>query len=261
MLLTTNPFPFAQVQCAVFKGDDRVVFVDKREYEGPLYEQFDEAVNFVLRNIHLGAEIKGKLRMESYELPPEAIREAIVNAIIHRRIGDTSRVQVAIYDNRLEVTSPGALFAGLTMDEAMTGATKLRNPLLAKVFQEMELFESWGTGIKRIQDTCAEYGLPAPEFQEIGNTFRVNIFRAPAPKAAPKAAPKIGSGSFKGNPAEAQQEIVKLMKANPGITRQELADALQVSLTTIRKHIADLRNLGIVSYEGSAKSGIWIVKQ
>ncbi len=83
--------------------------MDKREYTGPLYEQIDEALNFVLRNIRLGADVKGLLRSESYELPVEAIREMIVNAHCHRNMTDESCVQVAIYDDRLEVTSPGGL--------------------------------------------------------------------------------------------------------------------------------------------------------
>ena len=100
-LMTSDFFPFSKTQCAVFKGTERSVFLDKREYTGPLYEQIDEAMKFVLRNIRLGAEVKGLLRSEFYELPVEAIREMIVNAHCHRNMTDESCVQVAIYDDRL----------------------------------------------------------------------------------------------------------------------------------------------------------------
>lgn len=106
-LLTSDYFPFSKTQCAVFKGTDRAVFLDKREFIGPIYTQIESAVDFVLRNIRLGATIDGLVRKEKYELPPEAIREMIINAHCHRNLLDESCIQVAIYDNRLEVTSPG----------------------------------------------------------------------------------------------------------------------------------------------------------
>lgn len=90
---------------------------------------------------------------------------------------DDSCVQVAIYDNRVEVTSPEMLYGGLTLEEAMSGRSKIRNKAIAEVFSRMEIVESWGTGIKRIMKRAQEYGLPEPEFLEIGDTFRVNLFR------------------------------------------------------------------------------------
>ena len=194
MLLTNNPFEFAKIQCAQFKGTDRIVFLDKREYAGTLYEQIEDAVRFVLRNIKLGAEVVGMLRHESYELPLEGIREAIINAVIHRSYLQNSCVQVALYDDRLEVSSPGALFGDLTLEKALAGSTAVRNPRIAKAFEKMDLYESWGTGLRSIQQFCKDYGLPAPEFLEIGDMFRVNIFRASAPKTAPKTAPKNTQG-------------------------------------------------------------------
>lgn len=176
-LLTSDYFPFSRTQCAVFKGKDRTVFLDKREYTGPVYEQVEEAVDFVLRNIHLGATIGGLVRKEKYELPHEAIREMIINAHCHRNFLKESCVQVAIYDDRLEVTSPGGLYNGLTFDEAMIGHSKIRNKVVANVFSQMGLVESWGSGIKRIMNEASEYGLESPAFQEFDNMFRVSLYR------------------------------------------------------------------------------------
>lgn len=83
VLLTNNTFPFAKIQCALFKGTEKVIFIDKRDFEGPLYEQIEEVYEFVLKHINLGAEINGLVRTDTYELPTEAIREAIVNAMTH----------------------------------------------------------------------------------------------------------------------------------------------------------------------------------
>ena len=146
-------------------------------FKGPIYTQIEEAVDFVLRNIRLGATIDGLVRKERYELPPEAIREMIINAHCHRNLLDESCIQVAIYDDRLEVTSPGGLYNGLTYEEVMNGHSKIRNKGIANIFSQMGLVEAWGSGIKRILNAAEEYGLPKPRFQEFDNMFRVELFR------------------------------------------------------------------------------------
>lgn len=125
----------------------------------------------------LRTTIDGIIRKESYELPVEAIREMIINAHCHRNLLDTSCIQVAIYDDRLEVTSPGGLYNGLTYEEIMNGHSKLRNRAIANIFNQMGLVESWGTGIRRIMKTAEKYGLPVPEIQAFDNMFRVNLYR------------------------------------------------------------------------------------
>ena len=176
-LLTGKYFPYSRTQCAVFAGTKRGEFLDKREFSGPLYEQIEEAYAFVLRNIRLGAKVEGLIRRERYELPPAAIREMIINAHCHRNFLDPSCVQVALYEDRLEVTSPGGLCYGLTLEEAMGGRSKQRNRVVAEVFSQMGLIEGWGTGLQNIRQAAAEYHLPEPEFIELGETFRVNLYR------------------------------------------------------------------------------------
>lgn len=176
-LLTGKYFPFAKIQCALFKGTERDFFIDKKEYDGCLYEQIENAYQFVLRHINLGAEINGLVRKDTYELPVTAIREMIVNAVCHRNYMDNSCIQVAVYDDRIEVTSPGMLYGRLTLEEAVSGRSKIRNRIIADIFSRMEIIEEWGTGIRRILHRAKEYGLPEPEFMEIGDTFRVNLFK------------------------------------------------------------------------------------
>uniref|UniRef100_UPI003868B4B6 ATP-binding protein n=1 Tax=Succinimonas sp. TaxID=1936151 RepID=UPI003868B4B6 len=142
--------------------------------------QIEEAVMFVLRNIRLGAEIRGIRRVESYELPEDAIREMIINAHCHRNYNEPSSVQVAVYDDRLEVTSPGGLYKGLTLDKAIEGHSTLRNRIIANVFCQMGLIESWGTGLRRIKSAAEDFKLPPPRFIDSSIAFRVNLFRKTA---------------------------------------------------------------------------------
>ena len=145
----------------MFKGTTKAVFVDRREYTGPLWEQIDEAFQFVLRNIHLGATIVGIYRQDVYEIPPDAIRELIINAMVHRSYLDHGTIQVAVYDNRLEITSPGKLPMGQTMERMKEGYSKIRNEALAHAFAYMNLIEHWGSGIPRIIDKVKEMGFNA----------------------------------------------------------------------------------------------------
>lgn len=177
VLLTKNTFRFAKIQCALFKGENRAVFIDRREFDGPVYEQIEEAFRFVLKHINLGAEIKGIVRKDKYELPPESIREAIINAVCHRCYLDHSCVQAAVYDNRVEITSPGMLYGGLTVEQMKAGRSKIRNVCIAEVFSRMGIIEQWGTGIQRMIQGCKEYGVPEPEFIDLGDGFRVNFYR------------------------------------------------------------------------------------
>ena len=277
-LLTSDHFQFSKTQCAVFKGTDRSVFLDKRIYAGPLYVQIDEAVNFVLRNIRIGAKIDGIQRKETYELPVAAIREMIVNAHCHRLMTDESCVQVALYDDRLEVTSPGGLYNGLTFEEAKQGHSKLRNRAIANVFSQIGLIEAWGTGIQRIISSAKEYGLPEPEFIEMADSFRVNLFRrtstrenlvsvgessekfGESSKKFGESSEKFGENSRKINEfelIEIQKNIISLIQENKYISSASIGEALGVSARAVEKNIRKLRENGILIRHGAARGGYW----
>ena len=176
-LMTKNKIRCAKIQCALFKGTERDIFIDKREFDGPLYVQLENAYQFVLKHINLGAKIEGLHRKEAYELPVRTIRELITNAVVHRSYLDESCIQVCVYDDRIEVTSPGMLYGGLDMQSAKSGKSKCRNTAIAESFRYMGLIEAWGTGIPRIIKECREYGLREPVFEELGDSIRVTIFR------------------------------------------------------------------------------------
>lgn len=270
-LLTSDYFPFSKTQCAVFKGTDRAVFLDKREFTGPIYAQIESAVDFVLRNIRLGARIDGLVRKEKYELPLEAIREMIINAHCHRNLLDESCIQVAVYDDRLEVTSPGGLYNGLTYEEVMNGHSKIRNKAIANIFSQMGLVEAWGSGIKRIFNAAKEYGLLEPKFQEFDNMFRVELFRSSLPmtlenknigEASEKHRRNIGEASEKQETVDfnsTQLEILKLLMENNRLSAVKLAEKIGVASRNIENNIKKLKELDILVRHGSPKNGYWEV--
>ena len=241
------------------------------QLKGPIYTQIEEAVDFVLRNIRLGATIDGLVRKERYELPPEAIREMIINAHCHRNLLDESCIQVAIYDDRLEVTSPGGLYNGLTYEEVMNGHSKIRNKGIANIFSQMGLVEAWGSGIKRILNAAEEYGLPKPRFQEFDNMFRVELFRNLFPmmeesrnigETSEKHRRNIGEVSGIEQQIElndTQQKIIKLLLEDNQLSAIKLADRIGIASRNIESNIKKLKELGILIRHGSPKNGYWEV--
>lgn len=260
VLLTSDYFPFSKTQYAVFKGTERNIFLDKREFTGPIYEQIEEAAAFVLRNIRLGAKIEGLIRKESYELPVEAIREMIINAHCHRNLIENSCVQVAIYDDRLEVTSPGGLYNGLTYEDILNGHSKLRNRTIANVFNQMGLIEAWGTGIKRIISLSEIYGLPSPKIQEFDSMFRINLYRTNSPMAdgcGIGETPEKNQCMDKRALNDTQQQIITLLSRDAQLTASKMAEQIGISKRNIESNIQKLKEKGILSRHGSSKNGYW----
>jgi len=269
MLLTDNPIREARVQCALFKGTDSVVFIDRREFDGPLYEQIEEAQQFVLKHINLGVKIVGIGSKHIYELPVESIREMIVNAVTHRNYAESTAIRVAIYSNRVEVTSPGILFGGLTMNDVLNGASRIRNKAIATVFAQMHIIDDWGTGIRRIMNECQEYGLPAPEFTQAGPDFRVKMFR-PLSGEAPGLNDAKDTHSFTPSNEgvnegvieglnKSESAILMAIVANNKITTNNLVVVVGKSVSTVERALSSLKRKGLLSRVGSDKTGHWEV--
>lgn len=274
MLLTNNIMPEASIQCGVFKGTNRAVFVDRKEYAGPIYEQIDEAYQFVLRNIRVGAEFGGLLRRDVYELPIDSIRELIANAVIHRSYLEPSRVQVALYDDRLEITSPGMLIGGFTIEDLKAGCCQARNRGIVNALTYMKIIEQWGSGIPRLLENCKSARLREPELLEIGGSFRVNMFRNTelASNNSGEVRKKDGinegvrdkfviSPDIRDKFGENAAKIVGLMCEKPESTLDEIAVAIGVTRRTVEKQVKKLKEAGIVVRVGSNKSGVWKVTE
>ena len=283
-ILTGNGGLHVTTQCGVFKGTTKAIFVDRREYTGPIWEQIDEAFQFVLRNIHLGATIVGIYRQDIYEIPPDAIRELIINAMVHRSYLDHGTIQVAVYDNRLEITSPGKLPMGQTIERMKEGYSKIRNEALAHAFAYMNLIEHWGSGIPRIIDKVKAAGLREPEFIGGEVDLRINIYRGQvdtndATINANDAKNDIGgvengvsnagngvnrneSGTNGGkvplNKEQIQLEnLLQIIEKNPSATQAYYAEKMGVSKRTISRMFAFLQEKGRLVQNGTTRKAKW----
>ena len=274
-------------QCGVFKGTTKEVFVDRREYTGPIWEQIEEAFQFVLRNIHLGATIVGIYRQDVYEIPPDAIRELIINAAVHRSYLDHGNIQVAVYDNRLEITSPGKLPMGQTLERMKEGYSQIRNEALAYAFSYMNLIEHWGSGIPRIIGKVKAAGLREPEFIGGEVDLRINIYREQIDNASgdnntdkvPDSADTVpDSASMMPDSVgkvpdinqkmpdtierlpdnEQERKIYQYVLENGYITTSMVAELLEVKQRRARAILQDMVEGNYLRKEGAARSTIYV---
>ena len=227
-----------------------------------------------LRNIHLGATIVGIYRQDVYEIPPDAIRELIINAMVHRSYLDHGTIQVAVYDNRLEITSPGKLPMGQTMERMKEGYSKIRNEALAHAFAYMNLIEHWGSGIPRIIDKVKAAGLRELEFIGGEVDLRINIYRD---QVATNNAMINANGTKNGangvkcgvddgtniaevplNKEQTQiEKLLQIIEKNPSATQAYYAEKMGISKRTISRMFASLQEKGRLVQGGTKRKANW----
>ena len=161
----------------------------------------------------------------------------------HRNLTDASCVQVAVYDDRLEVTSPGGLYNGLTYEEIMSGHSKLRNKGIANIFNQMGFIEAWGTGIRRIKQAAKQYELPNPEIQVFDDMFRVNLYRRPFSEIADDSGIGETSEKHRRNMGEdfneTQRKILELLSVDAKLSAAKLAQQFTLGSVFIEAKTKD----------------------
>ncbi len=162
-----------------FFGTDKSKILDLHDLKIPITTAIDPILNFIARHTSTAATIGRKRRTNIPQYPEQALRECVINALLHTNYALTGvNITVAIFDDRIEITNPGGLPIGLSMDDALAGVSQIRNRIIGRVFKELELIEHWGSGLRRITNSCLEHGLAAPKFEEVGNFFRTTLYLA-----------------------------------------------------------------------------------
>jgi len=232
-------FPDAIIRCARFKGSDTARFIDKTEIDEYLPQTIESTISFIERHTIHRPEIGRIRRRDVPEYPPAVIREAIINAVVHAdySIGGMN-ISVAIFKNRIEITNPGMLPFGLTIEAVLSGVSRLRNRVIGRVFRELGLIEQWGTGIARMISACREAGLPPPRFEEIGTSFRVTLFNVPV------------TGMLRKEP-EWQKQLEEYLAAHDEISTANAARFWKTSDRTARTRLRKLVSEGVLAEIGT----------
>jgi len=241
----TNKFiSQAAIHCGRFK--ERTIVIDDRMVVGTVFEQIDEAMDFIRKNINVEFVMTGKPeRDQIWDYPLEALREALINAVCHRDYTIFSNIEVRIYDDKLIIRSPGFLPYGITLEELYRPhSSTLRNKGLAEVLYDTELIERWGSGIEKIQQHCLEAGLPEPTFEESQGfqvVFRKDVYNEEYLHSL--------------NLNERQIKAVMYVKEKGQITNKEYQEICNTSARTSSRDLADLVSKGLFDQKGTIGKG------
>jgi ATP-dependent DNA helicase RecG len=219
-------YPQCELRMARFRGTDKTEFLDQRHVREPAFKLLEEAQLFCQRHFPLpGKIVPGKLqRVDTPLIPPDAMREILVNALIHRDYSIAGgAISLAIFDDRVEVWSAGTFPTGITPEKLSKSHQSVqRNPIIADVFYKTGLIEKWGRGTNRVIEMCVEAGIAPPKFEEITGaavvTFKVNV-RGPQQTAdqvvgrlGTDAVPSLSQVGTKSGPSRDQVEILRLCR-------------------------------------------------
>ena len=230
-------FPDAWMQAGRFAGTDKARIVDQVDLKMPLPETISASVAFLERHLASGVEIGPVRSAPQWELPPVAVREALVNAVAHADYSQRGApIRLAVFDDRLEVENPGLLPFGLTIEDLPRGVSKLRNRVIGRVFHELRLVEQWCSGAQRMIAACRDAGLAPPVWEEIGHRLRVTIRTERLGEIAADAT---------------DQAILDQMDGGRGRSTSELARAIGLSPRATRSRLAKLVERGLVVEIGS----------
>ncbi|MFZ4100106.1 MAG: ATP-binding protein [Chlamydiia bacterium] len=254
-------FPDARVSCARFRGNDKAEFIDRFEVEGTILDAIDDVPKFIARNTRLSSEIQSMYRKDVTEYPGIALREVLINALAHcdySVIG--SGIQIAIFNDRLEIQNPGMLPFGFTMEDFKAGASRVRNRVIARVFNQLKLMEVWGSGYRRIVQACQEGGYPEPEWKELGTAVRV-IFR---PHAISVISPTGRvSGESEILPSSKDRAILEAFSPGENLSISEIAAKLSNTIPerSLRASLVRLRERGFLMSRGRGRASTWLRPQ
>jgi len=242
----------AETTLLAFKGTDRLHIYDRRDVRDDLLTQFNEVVIFLQKHLNVRSEIRGVDRHDIFEIPLEALREALVNALMHRDYSIRgTQVSVEVYDDRVEIVNPGGLPKGLSKDDFGRISVR-RNELIADLFFRLHKVERVGSGIKRMRQEMVRAGLRKPEF-EVDAFFRA-VFQRPEGFTVPD----VGRTTQK-TAQKTAQKIIDLISREPEITRQRLAEAIGITDSGVKYQLRQLQEKGLIRRVGPDKGGHWEV--
>ena len=237
---------------AVFSDDARTVFRDSKEFTGSIFKQFEDAVNYLALCNKTSSVIKGVIRTDKQDYPEEAIREALLNAIVHRDYSFSGSIIINVTDHKMEFISLGGLLPGLSPDDIRSGISQPRNKNLAEVFHRLRLIESYGTGIRRIFNLYADCP-EQPQIEVTPNTFKIVL---PNMNAVAAAAPKQAS------PVTAQmQKVLDYISEHGHITDEEVQSLLEIKKTRAFELMKQMRNMELINVVGRGSGKHYLIKQ
>lgn len=235
------------IRCAVYEGTGKSKFKTRKEFFGSILKQLDDMFSFLSLNNNLRSTFDGLRRIDYADYPEEALREALLNAVVHRDYDYSGSIIINIYDDRMEFISLGGLVKGLTLEDIKGGVSLPRNNVIANVFYRLELIESYGTGIQRMLESYAGSGFE-PEFAPAPASFVVTLPNRNAEK------------SQAGNLDLSREEtVLRLLTERGSISRKDVEQILGCSSFPANQVLKLLLEQGRIVKTGAARGTRYIL--
>lgn len=232
------------IKCAVYDGTGKTTFKTRKEYNGSILKQMNEAYEYISLSNNLNSTFDGLKRVEHPDYPEFAVREALINAIVHRDYDYSGSIIVNIFDDRIEIVSLGGLVKGITVEDIKNGISQARNTIIANVFYRLKLIESYGTGIKRIVEAYQKQALQ-PSFNPATASFAVTL-------------PKM-INSRNGDMSD-RDKALAVFKVKDKVTRKDIEVQLDCSKSVAVRILNALIEDGLVEKSGEARAAAYKLK-
>lgn len=234
------------IKAATFAGGNKSNFQDRREFTGSLFRQLEDMYAYLdLRN-RTCATFEGLYRIDKRDYPEEALREALLNSIVHRDYSYSAGTLISVYDDRVEFVSVGGLPTGIALEDIMLGLSVCRNPKLAAIFYRLKLIEAYGTGIPKIMNAYEGSGFK-PKIEVTPNAFKITL-------------PNLNSPAHLSDTLTAEDRLLAFVNQNGRILRSEADSLLGVSSSTSNRILKHMVAEGLLYQSGEGKNTAYIKK-
>lgn len=240
------------IKAAVFEGINQNVFKDRREFSGSLMQQLNDVYDYIDFHNQTHATFRKLLRIDTRDYPEVAVREALLNTLVHRDYSFRASTLISIYDDRIEFVSIGGLLPGLELDDLMMGVSVCRNPHLANVFYRLQLIEAYGTGMKKIMGAYAN-ALVQPKIKTTNNAFKIilpNVNFTPKAAEVHKDFEKAADLALDSN----EEKVLQFLREHLMITRKETQTLLEVSQSTAGRILKAMVDSGQIKQIGGSRT-------
>jgi len=249
LLFTSNNSVLTAFQIGRFKSPTKII--DNIDINRDLLHQLDIAIEFIKKHLMIEFIITGNpQREEKYDYPLEAIREIVINMVVHRDYRDSGNSIIKIFDDRIEFFNPGKLYDDITIEKLNSGNyySRTRNRAVARAFKEAGVIERYGSGIQRIKDECKIHGVVEPKFEEFVHGFRVTLYK------------KKTDGGVNGGVSGGVDNLLEFIVKNPNLKANNISDNMNIPLRTIQRDLKQLKDEDKIEFRGSPKSGGYYAK-
>ena len=242
------------IKAAVFQGTTQSEFKDRREFSGSLFRQMDEAYDFIDFRNQTHSTFDKLYRIDRRDYPETAVREALLNLLVHREYSFRASTFISLYADRLEFTSIGGLVSGVSLKDVTMGISVCRNAKLANVFYRLELIEAYGTGIIKVMEAYEGTGM-TPQIETSDNAFKIIL---PNLNAMPEPARQMQVNPEKSTPEE---KVIALTKQRGVITRKEIEILLGIGQSSCGRLLKKMIENGLLIQEGKGKNTHYCLPQ